>query len=316
MISNQRRFWRNVAVIGVAHIAVIFGLAEWRGSSRNVSGQPVVWLAGESIGSDPPASAASAGSPRPAASDPTPEPSSFPEPSPEADSPRLVSTKSEIELPLAVATPTATPRLAPTPVLKSTPKPAPHPPRKPRPRPTPTATPRPTPKPRPRHTTVAKASPRQSPPLVAVEEPEESNETEPGEKSASTGTSDHETGQMDRTASDSSGGGGELPGRGGMAKTSEFATYGRMLHDRFYSEWDQPTSSVASNARISTLVRVRIERDGRVSNFAVIRPSGNVLVDESVAAIGKHVTQVDPPPAALRSSGHYDVKINFELNAD
>jgi TonB family protein len=89
-----------------------------------------------------------------------------------------------------------------------------------------------------------------------------------------------------------------------------------MLHDRFYSGWNQPTTTVASTAKMSTVVQVRIEKDGRVSTFEIVKPSGNVMVDESVATIGKQVTHVDPPPVALRKGGHYDVKINFELNSD
>ena len=89
-----------------------------------------------------------------------------------------------------------------------------------------------------------------------------------------------------------------------------------MLHDRFYSAWIQPTTTVASGARISTLVKVRIEKDGRVSSFEIIKPSENNVVNESVAAIAKRVTQVDPPPAGLGNADHYDVNINFELNAD
>jgi hypothetical protein len=39
-------------------------------------------------------------------------------------------------------------------------------------------------------------------------------------------------------------------------------------------------------------------------------------VNESVAAVAKHVSQVDPPPTGLIKGDHYDVKINFELNTD
>ena len=89
-----------------------------------------------------------------------------------------------------------------------------------------------------------------------------------------------------------------------------------MLHDRFYSAWIQPTTTVASGARISTLVKVRIEKDGRVSKFEITKPSQNVMVNESVATVAKQVTQVDPPPTGLGNGDHYDVKINFELNTD
>ncbi len=85
-----------------------------------------------------------------------------------------------------------------------------------------------------------------------------------------------------------------------------------MLHDRFYKEWEQPTSVVAAGTRMSALVRIRIEKDGRVTGFNIVRPSGNVLVDESVAAVGRRVTQVDPLPSALGGS-HYEVNMNFEL---
>jgi TonB family protein len=89
-----------------------------------------------------------------------------------------------------------------------------------------------------------------------------------------------------------------------------------MLHDRFYSAWIQPTTTAASGARISTLVKVRIEKDGRVSSFEIIKPSENIVVNESVGAVAKRVTEVDPPPDGLGNGDHYDVKINFELNTD
>ena len=89
-----------------------------------------------------------------------------------------------------------------------------------------------------------------------------------------------------------------------------------MLHDRFYSEWIQPTTSVAVGAKISALVRIRIERDGRISKFTLVRPSGNVVVDESVAAVAKRVTLVDPLPKGLVGGAYYEVNINFELNPE
>ena len=89
-----------------------------------------------------------------------------------------------------------------------------------------------------------------------------------------------------------------------------------MLHDRFYSAWIQPTANIPSGARISTLVKVCIEKDGRVSKFEIIKPSENVMVNESVAAVAKQISEVDPPPAGLINGDHYDVKINFELSTD
>src|SRR4029453_4551125 len=85
-------------------------------------------------------------------------------------------------------------------------------------------------------------------------------------------------------------------------------------HDRFYSAWIQPTTNVPSGTKISTLVNVRIEKDGRVSKFEIAKRSGNATVNESVAAVAKQISHVDPPPTGLIKGDHYDVKINFELN--
>jgi TonB family protein len=103
---------------------------------------------------------------------------------------------------------------------------------------------------------------------------------------------------------------------GGGGSESQFGWYGSMLHDRFYSEWVQPTTIAAAGAKNSVLAKLRIEQDGRVSNFEIIKPSGNAEVDESVASVAKRVTQVDPLPPGLGNGDHYDVKINFELNSD
>jgi TonB family protein len=104
--------------------------------------------------------------------------------------------------------------------------------------------------------------------------------------------------------------------KAGGSSASEFGWYGNMLHDRFYSAWIQPTTNVPSGAKISTLVNVRIEKDGRVSKFEIAKPSENATVNESVAAVAKQISQVDPPPTGLIKGDHYDVKINFELNTE
>ena len=88
-----------------------------------------------------------------------------------------------------------------------------------------------------------------------------------------------------------------------------------MLHDRFYREWAQPTTVVASGAKLLALAKIRIEKDGRISDFKIVRSSGNVVVDESVEAVGKKVTRVDALPNGIGSGGHYDVNISFALNS-
>jgi len=113
-----------------------------------------------------------------------------------------------------------------------------------------------------------------------------------------------------------SGSTGKAGSASGGSSASEFGWYGNMLHDRFYSAWIQPTTNVPSGAKISTLVNVRIEKDGRVSKFEIAKPSENATVNESVAAVAKQISHVDSPPTGLIKGDHYDVKINFELNTE
>jgi TonB family protein len=119
-----------------------------------------------------------------------------------------------------------------------------------------------------------------------------------------------------QSGSGQSGSTGKAGSASGGSSGSEFGWYGNMLHDRFYSAWIQPTSNLPSGAKISTLVNVRIEKDGRVSKFEIAKPSANATMNESVAAVAKQVSQVDPPPTGLTQGDHYDVKINFELNTE
>ena len=117
-----------------------------------------------------------------------------------------------------------------------------------------------------------------------------------------------------KTSTGGSGDGTSGPGSGKSdAATANY--YGNMLHDRFYRAWEQPQTVVASGVKLSAVARIRIEKDGRVSDFKIVKPSGNVLVDESVQAAGKRVTEVDALPASMGSGGHYDVNINFALNS-
>jgi TonB family protein len=319
-MSNQRHFWRNVALIALVHAIAIVGLVRWNSAAAKQNLPSVVWLSGDAADNQT------------AASGPTAlikqslseaEPTPTPDETPEEPSPVLVASKSEIELPAPTPTPTATPTATPRPISKPVPTPevkvpkaTPRPPRKPHPKPTPRPTPKPTPK--PKKTILAKASPRPSISESADDDRDDKrDEPDPAAANEAIRPSNASS-PSDSASSDSGTGSGATTNHGkAMVKASELAAFGKMLHDRLYSEWIQPTTAVSSEGKISTLVRVRIEKDGTISKFEIVKSSGNVMIDESVAAIGKHVTQVDPLPRALRGSGgHYDVKINFELNSD
>ena len=276
-MPRDARFWRNVTIIAVAHVAILFALVRWNRAASNANPASIVWMTPtEAIATSAPpqipAEPAEPPAPR------VPPPPAPPEKESEATPANL---KSEIQLPTPTPAPTSTPvrkpSVAPTVVPKTSPKPSAQP--------------------TPKKTVVVKATP--SPKKQAI--PAESKK--PPETSAN----------QPKKKSDPADAGGPA---NGTTHSSEFAWYGRMLHDRFHNDWQQPTTIVATGAKMTAVVKIRIEKDGRVSSFAIVKPSGNVVVDESVAAIAKRVTQVDPLPKGLVSGDYYEVKINFELNPE
>jgi outer membrane biosynthesis protein TonB len=291
----KERFWRNVTLIALAHVALLLGLIRWSVEARSSSNaQSIVWISGaEDLASG---ELESSESPQPAMT-PIPPAESKPLEKDEATekTPLVTAAKSEIELPSPTPTPTATPKTTATP----TPKPK--------------ETPKPTPRPTPKKTVMAKASPKSLPKAKSkpMKSAEKAKKTEANAEKKKIEKTESPSQVSGKTGSE-----GKVAQTGGGSSASEFGWYGNMLHDRFYSAWIQPTTNIASGTKISTLVKARIEKDGRVSSFEIIKPSGNVVVNGSVAAIAKRVTQVDPPPAGLGNGDHYDVKINFELNTD
>lgn len=281
-------FWRNVAIIAAAHVVVAFGLARWSSDVRKNTAQNITWLDATAIASDaaantPPASA------RPKVASPTPEPEEEPnQPDAEEDEPVVSVAKSEIELPSQTPRPTLTPKPTPAATARSSA----------------TSTPKPTPKlKRIPKTEAAKATPKPSAkPIATPRAQSDDDEQEVADQPVAKAT-------PVRTEP------GVVVGGGSAKRGSQFGWYGSMLHDRLYTEWVQPTSVVASGAKMAAMVKLRIEKDGRVSQFNIIKPSGNVVVDESVAAVAKRVTQVDPLPNGL-GGDYYEVKINFELNPE
>jgi outer membrane biosynthesis protein TonB len=311
-MSKDSHFWRNVTLIALAHVALLLGLIRWSVEARSSSNaQSIVWLSG--------AEDVAAGEP---ASSETPQPATTPIPSSESErleedeatkeTPLVTAAKSEIELPTPTPEPTST-----RPTATPTPKPK--------------ATPRPTPKPTLKKILVAKATPaslREAAAGRASSKPSpkaKASPTRPAEEAKKTDANAEKKNiaktapaktESSSQASGTTGSAGKVGHAGGGSSSSEFGWYGNMLHDRFYSAWIQPTTTVATGTKISTLVKVRIEKDGHVSKFEIIKPSENVVVNESVAAIAKRVTEVDQPPAGLGAGDYYDVKINFELNTD
>jgi TonB family protein len=288
------RFWRNVVLIALAHVALIAGLIRWSVAARPSSNpESIVWLGGAGDLLADESEKHESPSPKQPSSDS--EFSGSEQDEPAEEKPVVTTAKSEIELPSATPKPTATATPAKpsaTPALRAK------------------ITPKPIPKPTPKKTLVAKASPK--PAIKPKSSPAKANAKSEKEDRITLAKKD----STSRSGSVQSGSTGKAASTGGGSSTSEFGWYGNMLHDRFYSAWIQPTTNVPSGAKISTLVNVRIEKDGHVAKFEIAKPSENATVNESVAAVAKQVSQVDPPPTGLIKGDHYDVKINFELNTE
>jgi TonB family protein len=281
-MSRDARFWSNVTIIGLTHAAVIIALVHWNRASRQASLQGIVWMSGEIA-----AMSSTARTETTIEATPPPQASSFPPEHAEESAPQT-SGLSDIQLP--TPTPVAPPSSKRTVTPTSIPK----------------ASVKPTPKPSPKKTAEPKVTPKPSPKKSAT----------PSAQKTTNGEARKEPAKVAPAKVDVAGEKSGPTETNGAAQSSEFSWYGKMLHDRFYSEWIQPTTSAAVGAKMSALVRIRIEKDGRVSKFTITRPSGNVVVDESVAAVAKRVTQVDPLPRGLGGGAYYEVNINFELNPE
>jgi TonB family protein len=284
-MTADARFWRNVSVVAALHVAGLAGLARWSSRTKKEPPVNVMWLeAGPA--NDPAVTAI-------AQAAPTPESPAAEEPAP-AEPQRPIA--SDLQLPTTTPTPTATPTPAPTATPRATPTPAATPTAKPKPKALTSPSPTPRKKSTPQPSATPRPSPKRSPVVATTPAPEASDVSADADQPATGGLSRGGTGI-------------------GSSRASQFSSYASMLHDRFFSQWVQPTSVVPSGARMSTLVKLRIEKDGRVSAFNIIRSSGNVVIDESVAAVANRVTRVDPLPPGLGSS-FYEVNINFELKAE
>ncbi len=275
------RFWRNVTLIALVHAVALIALLRWAGASKIASAQEITWL---NTGGEASAAADAAKTEE----TPTPEPEGKPSPPEEIQS-EPVPAKSEIQIPAATPHPSPTPSAVAKPSPKSSPRPSPR----------------------------KKASPKLSPtpekkkshPAATPKKEKESAQKLPAKKG--------EPKKSESKLSQKTGGSGAAGGQTGTnASPANASWYGNMLHDRFYREWAQPTTVVASGAKLSALAKIRIEKDGRISDFKIVRSSGNVVVDESVEAVGRKVTRVDALPAGIGNGGHYDVNINFALNSE
>src|SRR5450755_100074 len=43
-MPRDRSFWRNLTVIGLLHVVVLFGIARWSSSAKQPLGRDIVWM--------------------------------------------------------------------------------------------------------------------------------------------------------------------------------------------------------------------------------------------------------------------------------
>lgn len=270
-----------------------------------------------------------------------PLPETLPEPKPEppteaqsAPTPETVITPpAPLDSEIPVTTPKPTPTATPEPTLKpkpktapkATPKPKTSPKLKPKPKPKPALKekeeeeekPKPVAKPKSKNVSTHKST---SPKSSSSKKSSKSSSSKPSRKKNGV---DHENENLKKaflnskgqgTGNGAEGSGNGSGSHGNGVNENVLAGYHELIHDRFYSQWEQPTAIPTEHRHdfVCTL-RLTIERDGAISNFSLAKPSGNPVMDESVLAAAAKVKQIAPLPEGLKESAPYNVNINFEL---
>ncbi|QQY10595.1 MAG: energy transducer TonB [Candidatus Xiphinematobacter sp.] len=96
----------------------------------------------------------------------------------------------------------------------------------------------------------------------------------------------------------------------------KYVGYNQLIHDCFYSQWDQPPASFFSpQQELACILEVQITQDGRISSYQIIGGSRNAVLDRSVLEASKRVKQIAPLPVSLRVGGVYTVRIEFKCSS-
>ena len=169
-MPRDARFWRNVTIIAVAHIAILIALVRWNRETRPANLQSIVWMSGG--GTDVAAQSLPAQTETAIETTPPPETDAPPRSKPEEQDEPPVPTLAKSDLQLPPATP------SPTPVATPLPKPS----LTPVPKASPKSTAKPTPKATPKKTVVAKATPKPSPKKKATPAEQEKKNDESRER--------------------------------------------------------------------------------------------------------------------------------------
>jgi colicin import membrane protein len=100
--------------------------------------------------------------------------------------------------------------------------------------------------------------------------------------------------------------------QGTVRVAPEIVEYFRKLQERVRESWVLPKALAPDAEKLTVVVRIVIEKDGRVSDTRVERGSGNAYFDESVQrAIRKASPLPIPPERLLGGEEYYEVGFRF-----
>jgi TonB family protein len=343
------RFKLTFVAIAIVHLLLLGGLLFFSLSHPSKKEENIVWInpgsfagslaAGENASAEDPQSTPFSSEESKATPPPEKEKrEAAPEPTPPLlPEPTQPPPDSELPVPASTVTPLLTPKLSPSPTPKPTPRPPPTPKPTPKttPRPTPKATPKPSPKPseapKPSHKSEVKpkGKAKEKPEVEASPKPEispklKASPAKPSDKGKSKplpGPTSH-SGEADEAkssnirAENGSGGVSRTEARGGHgggtrsgSGDSALSAYVGILTNRFQAAWNQPTGEMAMGKTLEVTVKLKVEADGRVTEFTIVEGSGNAVVDESVREAGNRITRLPPPP----NSEVFSAPVRFEL---
>ena len=120
----------------------------------------------------------------------------------------------------------------------------------------------------------------------------------------------HGSGKGSGSSPGNGSGNGNGKGGGGGSSDAGVGWYTDMIQSRFYSEWDRPSIKGGEAAT----VKIRVEKDGRISKVSLSHSSDKPEIDDSAMAAAGRVKQIEAPPASLtKAKGYYEVNVRFEL---
>ncbi len=314
--EEEGSFRRNFLRVLGAHVVVI--LLVWVGGrlffKRHVP-EPITWLdGGGELGSAAVLALPESGDTSPTGKTPEPQilPPLLPDPPPEPTPEPLPAPKELEDIAMVKPTPTPTPTPRPRPTATPTPK---------KTTPAPTATPKPKPKPtatptKPAVAKAATAKPASTANVAKVATPR------PGAKAAApkitdaaakpdgagTGKGNAPSGAGDATNAGTKGGPGAPGGSAAL-----LLGYFKKVEQQFHREWEQPLTVVRSGREVEAHVRLRASADGTVESLRLVKPTGNLEVDQSIEQALLRVKKVERPPAEILKNGVLDELVAFIL---